>query len=125
MEIGRATGLSQEQVLETFEMEPCGRPLSLDAEYHLDSSEDTSTILDYVGEHDPDLETLADKMDLRYALQRVNPREQAVIYLRFRSGLSQAAVAQRFGMSQMHVSRLQRNAVSKLRQILVGEAAAA
>ena len=122
-EIGRAAGFSTEEVYQTFEVERYGRPLSLDAEYHREDSQDPASILDYLGSEDPDLEGLADKMDLKVALGCVDPREQTILYLKFYSGLSQTAIAHRLGISQMHVSRLQRNALSKLRLSLAAQAA--
>ncbi|MCI0879170.1 MAG: sigma-70 family RNA polymerase sigma factor, partial [Chloroflexi bacterium] len=80
--------------------------------------------LDYLGEKDPDLEGLVDKLDLKDALDGVDSREQAIIYLKFYSGLSQSAIAQRLGISQMHVSRLQRNALGKLKLSLFNDPAA-
>ena len=123
-EIGGATGLSVEQVHETFEVERYGRPLSLDAEHERDDSEDSSSILDYLGNRDPSLEALADNLDLKSALRCVEPREQTIIYLKFYFGLSQTAIATKLGISQMHVSRLQRNALSKLKLSLLNGAAA-
>ena len=114
-EISRATSLSTEEVYQTFEVERYGRPLSLDAEYDREDSQHPASILDYLGSEDPDLEGLADKLDLKVALGCVDPREQTILYLKFYSGLSQTAIAHRLGISQMHVSRLQRNALSKLR----------
>ena len=123
-EIGVATELSVEQVYETLELERFGRPLSLNAEYDRADSDDSSSILDYLGDEDPDLENLAENIDLKSALQLVNPRERTIIYLKFYSGLSQTAIAARLGISQMHVSRLQRHALSKLkRSLLQGTAA--
>ena len=119
-EIGRAAGFSTEEVYQTFEVERFGRPLSLDAEYDREDSQDPVSILDYLGSEDPDLEGLADKLDLKVALDCVGPREQTILFLKFYSGLSQTAIAQRLGISQMHVSRLQRNALSKLRLSLTG-----
>ena len=122
-EIGRAAGFSTEEVYQTFEVERYGRPLSLDAEYHREDSQDPASIMDYLGSEDPDLEGLADKMDLKMALGCVDPREQTILYLKFYSGLSQTAIAQQLGISQMHVSRkLQRNALSKLKLSLTGHA---
>ena len=118
-EIGQATGFTLDQVYESFEMGRYGRPLSLDAEFERDDGEVTSTILDYLGQEDPDLGTLADRLDLMSALQFVDPREQKIIYLKFYAGLSQTAIADRLGISQMHVSRLQRNALSKLKLCLL------
>lgn len=123
-EISEATGFSIEEVSETFEMERAGKPLSLDIQYESDDSEDMSSILDYLGEADPELEGLADRVDLEAALESVNSREQAIIYLKFYSGLSQNAIAQRLGISQMHVSRLQRNALNKLKSSLIKQASA-
>jgi RNA polymerase sigma-B factor len=117
-EIAHTTELTIEQVHETFEMERYGKPLSLDAQYQQDNSEDTSSILDYLGRIDPDLEALADNLDLECALQCVKPRERTIIYLRFYSGLSQADIAQRLGISQMHVSRLLRAALLQLRSTM-------
>jgi RNA polymerase sigma-B factor len=121
-EIAEDTGLSIEEVSETFEMERFGKPLSLDNAYESDDSEDTTSILDYLGDPDPDLEGLADRVDLAAALEGVDSREQDIIYLKFYSGLSQSAIAQKLGISQMHVSRLQRSALNKLKSSLAKQA---
>ncbi len=118
-EIGEAVGLSEEEVVQTFEVERFGRPLSLDAEHSRDDGQEATTILDYLGEEDPDLEDLAQRMDLKVALEDVDPREQKILYLKFYSGLSQSAIALRLGSSQMHVSRLQRSALAKIKQSLL------
>ena len=118
-EIAEDTGFSIEEVAETFEVERFGKPLSLDAQYESNDSEDVSSILDYLGIPDPDLEGLADRVDLELALEGVDSREQAIIYLKFYSGLSQTAIAKRLGISQMHVSRLQRTALNKLKSSLM------
>ena len=120
-EIGQAAGLSTEEVYETLEAERFGRPLSLDAEFERDDGEDTSSILDYIGQVDPDLEDLAANLDLKTALLCIEPREQRIIYLKFYSGLSKTAIAARLGISQMHVSRLQRHALSKLKMSLLNK----
>ena len=122
-DIAQYTGFSHDEVYETFEAERYGKPLSLDAQYDGDDSEDSSTILDYLGKVDPELEGLVDKLDLKTALGEVDPREKAIIYLKFYSGLSQSVIAQRLGISQMHVSRLQRNALSKLKLNLMNQSA--
>jgi len=48
--------------------------------------------------------------------------EQRVLMLRFYGNLTQAEVARRLGISQMHVSRLQKQALARLRNRLVGPA---
>ena len=123
-EIAQETGFSVEEVFETFEVERCGRPLSLDAQYEGDDGDDVSTILDYLGDKDPDLEGLVDKLDLETAMRGVDSREQAIIYMYYYKGLSQTEIAKRLDLSQMHVSRLQRNALSKLKMTLLDQVAA-
>ena len=123
-EIAEDTGFSVEEVFETFEVERCGRPLSLDAQYEGDDGDDVSTILDYLGDKDPDLEGLVDKLDLETAMRSVDSREQAIIYMYYYKNLSQTEIARKLDLSQMHVSRLQRNALSKLKMTLLAQAAA-
>ena len=48
----------------------------------------------------------------------LDKRERVIIYLRFFENLSQADIAKRMNVSQMHVSRLQQRALSKLQQYL-------
>lgn len=120
-EIAEATGLCKEQVYETFVAERIGRPLSLDAAYD-DDGEEPATILDYLVRESPELEGLAENLDLKSALRRLDSRDQTIIRLKFWFEMSQAEIGERLGISQMHVSRLQRNALNKLKTALLGEA---
>jgi RNA polymerase sigma-B factor len=49
-------------------------------------------------------------------MRHLTPRERRIMYLRFVDELPQAEVAKRLGISQMHVSRLQRAAVEQLKR---------
>ena len=118
MEIVDATGFSEEEVYDTFEVVKCGKPLSLDAEYDWNGNKDASTLLDYLGGEDPRIQELIDRIDLIRLLKCLDQRERSIISLKFYSGLSQMEIAERLGISQMHVSRLQRNALSKLKLTL-------
>ena len=119
-EIAEATGFSEDEVYQTFEVELYGKPVSLDTEYDSGESDDTSTVLDYLGNVDPELEGLPDRLDLARALGYLDERERAIIYLYYYKGLSQTEIAKNLALSQMHVSRLQRGALSKLEQELAG-----
>ena len=119
-EIAEETGLSQEDVYDTFEVVKYGRPLSLDAKYSGSSSSEASTLLDYVGNEDPQFDRLSDRMDLASTMGCLDRRERTIILLKFYGGLSQTEIARRLGISQMHVSRLQRVALAKLRLRLTG-----
>ena len=114
-EIAAETGMSEEEVYDAFEVGKYGRLLSLEAEYEKNGSSDASTFLDFLGTDDPELDGLADRIDLTNTLRHLSGRERTIIRLKFYSGLSQAEIAVRIGISQMHVSRLQRSALGKLR----------
>ncbi len=119
-EIAAATEISEEEVYDTFEVVKYGNLLSLEAEYEQNGSGDASRFLDYLGADDPRLERVADKIDLSTTLDCLTDRERTIIRLKFYAGLSQTKIAARLGISQMHVSRLQRNALAKLEVILAG-----
>ena len=119
-EIAEATGLSMEEVYDTFEAGKYGHLMSLEAQYEYNGQGDVTTVLDYLGEDDPQFEELADRMDLLKTLSCLTTREKRIIKLKFFAGLSQSEIAGQLGISQMHVSRLQRAALSKLRINLVG-----
>ena len=118
-EIAEVTGLSEEEVYQSFEVELFGKPVSLDAEYYSGESDDTSTVLDYLGNVDPELEALPNRLDLARALGYLEEREKAIIYMYYYRGLSQSEIAKKLAL-QMHVSRLHRGALGKLEQELSG-----
>ena len=122
-EIASEAGLSTDEVYETLAVGKYGRPLSLELEYEHNGSDGVSTVLDYLGTEDAQLEQLADRVDLSRTLGCLKQREKTIIRLKFYSGLSQAEIAVRLGISQMHVSRLQRHALEKMRTKLGGELA--
>ena len=114
-EIGEASGLSQEEVFQTFEVGRLQQTSSTDARSAADKGEQYAHILYHPGKEDPDLESFAHDMDLNVALAGIDAREQAVLYLKLYSGLSQGTIARRLGISRMHVSRLHNRGVAKLR----------
>ena len=61
-----------------------------------------------------------ERLALGAALRRLHPRERQVVHLRFVEDLSQAQIAARIGLSQVHVSRTLRRALHRLRDELLG-----
>ena len=55
------------------------------------------------------------------ALKRLPSRERSILYLRFVEDRTQSEIAQRIGISQMHVSRLIRSALDRIR-LVTGDA---
>lgn len=120
-EIAGALSVSEEEVLEAAEMGQVYNVLSLEAEVNADNDRNGFSLLDYIGERDPQLERIGDVTNLKDAMMCLSKRERIVIYLRFYENLSQIEIAKRLGMSQMHVSRIQHKALDKLRQHFDGE----
>ena len=118
-EIATAAELTQEEVYDTLEVGNYSSPLSLEAEYSGNGASDVSSLLDFVGSEDPEYDKLSNRVDLTSTLSCLDRREKTIISLKFYTGLSQAEIAKRLGISQMHVSRLQRDALGKLREALL------
>ena len=55
---------------------------------------------------------------MRQALELLDERERAIIYYRYFEEATQTEVARRLGISQMHVSRLERQALQRLKTLL-------
>jgi RNA polymerase sigma-B factor len=54
-------------------------------------------------------------------MRALDERERLILHLRFFDGLTQSQIAQQVGISQMHVSRLIRRSLDKIRAEIVEE----
>jgi len=77
---------------------------------------------DLIGDRDEALEVLADRLAIAELLHVLPARIQRIIALRFYSNLTQTQIAEEIGISQMHVSRLLRHALSWLRAAMLSDA---
>ena len=66
-------------------------------------------------------EAVAERLVIAEALRALTPRERLILRLRFVDELTQTEIARSVGISQVHVSRLIRDAVEKLRRELVAD----
>ena len=108
--------LSEEQVLEGLQTASAYEAISLDAPAKPDEDDPVSR-LETIGERDERLERIDDAATLFAAARHLPRRERQVLYLRFGEDLPQTEIAQRVGVSQMHVSRLLRSALARLREL--------
>jgi RNA polymerase sigma-B factor len=117
-EIAAEAGCSEEKVVEAIELERVYQPASLDSPSSDDGSNEGASAWEAIGGADPRLEAIDEREMLRGAIGELDEREQRIIYGRFFGLASQSQVADQLGISQMHVSRLERQALKRLRDML-------
>jgi RNA polymerase sigma-B factor len=117
-ELASATGTSPEQVLEALESSAAYSALSLSEGPSPD--EEGGGPMDTLGEEDEHFEQSEQRLTLAIGIQHLPTRERTILHLRFFEGLTQSEIADRIGISQMHVSRLIRNSLDAMRVELDG-----
>ena len=113
-EIAGRAGVSEEDVLEAMEAGGMYRLASIDGPAA--SSEDGSELSALLGDDDIDFERVEHQVELSELLDALPARERKIVYLRFFEGLTQSEIADRVGISQMHVSRLLTRSLVTLRE---------
>ncbi|BFH12015.1 sigma-70 family RNA polymerase sigma factor [Paenibacillus melissococcoides] len=115
-EIAERLELSVEETVEVLAGRECYHYVSLDTP--LSQEESAATLGELISSDSDDYEAVERRMDLSDAMAALKAEERQVLALVFEEGLSQRAAAERLGVSQMSVSRIQRRATDKLRHIL-------
>jgi len=122
-EIAQHLDLDVEDVLEALEVAPARHSISFDTPAGGD--EDSGTSLgEFLGSEDDDLERVELREMVERAMTHLTPRERQIMAMRFIEELPQTEVAERLGISQMHVSRLQRAAMEQMKRELPSAAEA-
>jgi len=116
-EIAQAAGTSEETVLEGLEIAQAYNFASLDAPIDSDDSGSTS-FAEQLGGEDEHLDNLEYRASLAPEMAKLPERERRILYLRFFRGMTQSEIAERLGISQMHVSRLLNRTLTRLREAL-------
>jgi len=116
-EIAKAAGTSEENVLEGLEIAQAYNFTSLDAPIDSDDAGSTS-FADQLGSEDDQLLNLEYRAALAPEMAKLPERERRILYLRFFKGMTQSEIADRLGISQMHVSRLLNRTLVRLREAL-------
>jgi RNA polymerase sigma-B factor len=114
-ELAEAVGIEPAEVLEVLEAKHNRRPLSLDAPPIGEDPEEASGA-EWVGRPDGNFDLVEDRLAMASVLPVLGEREREVLRLRFAEELPQTEIAVRIGCSQMHVSRLLRRSLDKLRE---------
>lgn len=114
-EVAAAIGASAEQVLEAREAALAYRCESLDRPAREGDEEGTLTLGDRLGGPDEALCHAEEEIFLEQLSAVLSTRDREVLRLRLQEDLLQREIAERVGLSQMHVSRILREGVRRLR----------
>jgi RNA polymerase sigma-B factor len=112
-ELARYLGVTVEQIIDGLEACRARDGASFDRTNELDT--DRGPVLrDIVGSVDAGYAHAEDAATVMHLMRVLTPREKRVLLLRFGADLTQAEVGEIVGCTQMHVSRIQRDALAKL-----------
>jgi RNA polymerase sigma-B factor len=116
-ELAEATDSSPEQVVEALESSRAYSTVSL-SERSDDPDDEGGHPLEALGDEDAGYQLVEQRELLRQGFETLAERERAILHMRFFLGLTQSEIADRVGISQMHVSRLIRQSVDQVRDEL-------
>jgi RNA polymerase sigma-B factor len=111
-ELAAASEADEEEVIEALDIGHAYAALSLSSTR---SETEELDPLGSLGAPEEGYDTSEDRTFLRSGFEALEPRERRIMHLRFYSGLTQSQIAEEVGISQMHVSRLIRRSLAKMR----------
>lgn len=117
-ELATHIGVSEEQILEGIESAAAYSTVSIDAG---GDDDEAPTLLSTLGTDDPAIASFELREALRPLLASLPERDQQIIAMRFGENLTQTQIAERIGVSQMHVSRLLARSLEQLREGLLAD----
>ncbi len=113
-EIAKELEVEKEEIV--FSFDAIQDPLSLQEPVYNDGSE-SMYILDQVKDRKNTDEQWVQNLTLAQAMKKLNQREKTIIAKRFFDGRTQMEVAEEIGISQAQVSRLEKDAINRIKKI--------
>lgn len=110
-EIAKELGMKKSDVV--LALEAIVDPVSLYEPVYNDGG-DTIYVMDQVGDSNTDSDWI-DEIMIKDEISRLDDRERNIMYLRFMQGKTQMEVAKEVGISQAQVSRLEKNALKRIK----------
>jgi RNA polymerase sigma-B factor len=121
-ELAAHLGTTPDEVIEAMDAAQAYRPGSLSAPITGIDADDGPELGDVLGDPDPGFELVENRESLRDLIRQLPCRQRRILALRFYGDLTQSQIAEKVGVSQMHVSRLLSAALQQLRSGLMGDA---
>ena len=113
-QIAKEVGVNREDIV--FSFEAIQDPLSLQEPVYNDGTE-SIYIMDQVSDSKSNDESWADSLTIEQAMKKLNDREKMIITKRFFDGRTQMEVAEEIGISQAQVSRLEKDAIGRIKKL--------
>ncbi len=110
-EIAKELGMKKSDVV--LALEAIVEPVSLYEPVYSDGG-DTIYVMDQVGDSNCDSDWI-DEIMIKDEINNLDSRERNILYLRFMEGKTQMEVAKEVGISQAQVSRLEKNALKRIK----------
>jgi len=117
-ELAQELDMDRTEVVEGLVAGSSYNTLSIDSGGSSGGDDEARAIADTLGDVDTGLERIENREALRPLLDALPERERTVLVLRFFESMTQTQIAERVGISQMHVSRLLAKSLSRLRDEL-------
>ena len=114
-EIAGELGISREDVV--FALDAIADPVSLNEPVYTDGG-DAIYVMDQVQDTRNTDESWLEHIALKDAMDRLTDREKAILSLRYFEGKTQMEVSAHIGISQAQISRLEKNAIQKIKKNL-------
>jgi RNA polymerase sigma-B factor len=110
-----------EEVLEAMHAAQGHHAVSLDATSTTSDGDEPGPLRDRIGSEDLAFDTVEYGEAIGPVLDEISERDRKVLHLRFVEDMTQSEIAEQVGVSQMHVSRILRATIEKLRQRIPDE----
>ncbi|MEU8523849.1 SigB/SigF/SigG family RNA polymerase sigma factor [Streptomyces sp. NBC_01216] len=114
-ELAEHMEVSEEEVVEARLASNGYHSMSLEAAIG-DEGEDDTSLADFIGVRDHEVELFEDFHTLAPLLERLGERDRRLLHLRFVEELTQSEIGKLLGVSQMQVSRLLSRNLARLRE---------
>jgi RNA polymerase sigma-B factor len=115
LEMAEELNISEEDLVRAMEMHRNCQPQSLDESHPSTEGSNPMPLQDLYGTEDAAITSLVRDAPLHEAIRKLDGRSRRIVALRYFKGCSQEQVAIQCGISQMHVSRLERRALAHMR----------
>lgn len=111
--VARELGIKRSEVV--FALDAICDPVSLYEPVYSDSGESVC-VMDQIGDTKNTAEHWLEQIALGEAMEHLSDREKRILSLRFYKGRTQMEVASEIGISQAQVSRLEKNAIRRIKK---------